>query len=127
MIIYVVVVVTYPSMISVRPGLCPACNGESENLDFRLENPVGEIHIPLPPMIMKIMKIADRGDVQRNVGLELHEVVTILEAMEVGDAYTILFGKPEGKRPLVSSGRRMGPREIRWEVVDWMHLAQDWD
>jgi hypothetical protein len=21
----------------------------------------------------------------------------------------------------------MNLREIRWEVVDWMHLAQDWD
>jgi hypothetical protein len=43
------------------------------------------------------------------------------------------FGKPERKRPL---GRprcrwedniRMDLREIRWEGVDWMRLAQDKD
>jgi hypothetical protein len=44
---------------------------------------------------------------------------------EMRDAYKILVGMPEGKRPL---GR---PRH-RWEViikmdlgVDWIHLAQD--
>jgi hypothetical protein len=43
-----------------------------------------------------------------------------------------LVGKPEGKRPL---GRprhgwediRLDLREIGWEGVDWMHLAQDRD
>jgi hypothetical protein len=48
-------------------------------------------------------------------------------------AYGILVGRPEGKRPL---GRprcrrvyniRIGLREIRWEDVDWMHLAHDRD
>jgi len=44
-----------------------------------------------------------------------------------------LVGKPEGKRLLGTLGRRwednirMGLREIGWEVVDWMHLAQDRD
>jgi hypothetical protein len=39
----------------------------------------------------------------------------------------------EGKRPLGSHRRRrednirMDLREIRWEGVDWMHLAQDRD
>jgi hypothetical protein len=51
----------------------------------------------------------------------------------VRNAYNILVGKPEGKIPL---GRprhrwedniRMYLREIGWEVVDWMHLAQDRD
>jgi hypothetical protein len=45
--------------------------------------------------------------------------------------YRILIGKPEGKRPF---GRRrhrwkdnvkMDLREIGWEGVDWIHLAQD--
>jgi hypothetical protein len=43
-----------------------------------------------------------------------------------------LVGKPEGKKAL---GRprcgwediRMGLREIEWEGVDWIHLAQDRD
>jgi hypothetical protein len=52
---------------------------------------------------------------------------------EMGNAYKILIGKPEGKRPL-------GRRRLRWEdsiridlkeigrkIVDWMHLAQDRD
>jgi hypothetical protein len=50
---------------------------------------------------------------------------------EMRNAYNILVGKPEGKRPL---GRprhrwegnvRMDLREIQWEGVDEMHLAQD--
>jgi hypothetical protein len=49
------------------------------------------------------------------------------------NAYIILVGKPEEKRPL---GRprliweaivRMVLREIGWEGVDCMHLAQDSD
>jgi hypothetical protein len=48
-----------------------------------------------------------------------------------GNAYKILVGKPEGKRPV---GRRRRRREdnirmdlkgTEWEFVDWMHLAQD--
>jgi len=48
-------------------------------------------------------------------------------------AYKILVGKPEGKRPLGWRRRRwedsirMDLREIGWEVVNWMHLAQDMD
>jgi hypothetical protein len=46
------------------------------------------------------------------------------------NAYRILVGKPEGKRPL---GRlwsrwkdiRMGLSEKEWKDLDWMHLAQD--
>jgi hypothetical protein len=39
--------------------------------------------------------------------------------------------KPEGKRPLGKHRRRwednirMDLREIAWEVVDWIHVAQD--
>jgi hypothetical protein len=48
---------------------------------------------------------------------------------EMRNAYKMLIGKPEGKRPL---GRprhqweynsRMTLREIGWEGVDWMNLA----
>jgi len=51
---------------------------------------------------------------------------------EMRDAYTILVGKSEGRRPLGRHRRgwkdiRIGLREIEWEGVDWMHLAQDRD
>jgi hypothetical protein len=44
-----------------------------------------------------------------------------------------LVGRPEGKIPLGRTRRRwednirMNLREIVWEVVDWIHLAQDRD
>jgi hypothetical protein len=47
------------------------------------------------------------------------------------NAYRILVGKPEGKRPLVRSGRRwvrnikMDLREIGWDGVDWTDMAQN--
>jgi hypothetical protein len=49
------------------------------------------------------------------------------------NAYRILVGKSEGKRPL---GRprcmwvdsiKMDLREIGWDGMDWIELAQDWD
>jgi hypothetical protein len=49
------------------------------------------------------------------------------------NAYRILVGKPEGKRPL---GRlrlrwvdsiKMDLRKIGWDGVDWIDLAQDRD
>jgi hypothetical protein len=49
------------------------------------------------------------------------------------NAYSIFVGKPEGKRTLGRPRRRwegsirMDLREIWWEGVDWMHLAQDRD
>jgi hypothetical protein len=49
------------------------------------------------------------------------------------NAYKILVGKPEGRIPLGRSRHRwennirMDLREIRWEGVDWIHLAQDRD
>jgi hypothetical protein len=48
-------------------------------------------------------------------------------------AYRILVGKPEGKRPLGRPRRRwvdnikMDLREIEWDSVDWIELAQDRD
>jgi hypothetical protein len=52
---------------------------------------------------------------------------------EMRYAYNILVGNPEGMRPLGRSKHRwednikMNLREIGWEVVEWMHLAQDMD
>jgi hypothetical protein len=51
---------------------------------------------------------------------------------ELKFAYSILVGKPIGKRPLGRFRRRwedvrVDLREIGWEGVDWMHLAQDRD
>jgi hypothetical protein len=49
------------------------------------------------------------------------------------NAYYILVGKPEGKRPLGKHRSRweynirIDHREIGWKGVDWMHLAQDRD
>jgi hypothetical protein len=48
-----------------------------------------------------------------------------------GRIYTILVGKPEGKRPLGRPrGRwldntKMNLREIGWNGTDWIDLAQD--
>jgi hypothetical protein len=52
---------------------------------------------------------------------------------EIRNAYKILVGKPEGKRPLGGPRRRwvdnikIDPREIGWDYVDWIELAQDRD
>jgi hypothetical protein len=49
------------------------------------------------------------------------------------NAYRILVGKPEGKRPLGRPIRRwvhntkMDLREIGWDGVDWIDLDQDRD
>jgi hypothetical protein len=47
------------------------------------------------------------------------------------NAYTILVGKPEGKRPLGRPRRRwldnikMGLREIGWVVMHWIDVTQE--
>jgi hypothetical protein len=47
--------------------------------------------------------------------------------------YTVLMGKPDGKRPLGKprrrweDGIRMDLREIGWGSVDWIQMAQDRD
>jgi hypothetical protein len=52
---------------------------------------------------------------------------------EKRNAYRILVGKPEGKRPLGNPRRRwednikMDLREIGWGGMDWIDLAQDRD
>jgi hypothetical protein len=50
---------------------------------------------------------------------------------EKGNAYRLLVGKPEGKRPLGRPRRRwadnirMDLGEVGWGDVDWIDLAQD--
>jgi len=52
---------------------------------------------------------------------------------EMRNIYNILIGKLEGKRPPGRPMRRwegnirMDLREIGWEYVDWIYLAQDTD
>jgi hypothetical protein len=52
---------------------------------------------------------------------------------EKRNAYRILVGKPEGKRPLGRPRRRwvdnirMDRREIKWDGGEWMDMAQDRD
>jgi hypothetical protein len=49
------------------------------------------------------------------------------------NAYRLLVGKPEGKRPLGRSRRRwvynirMDLGELGWDEVDWIGLAKDRD
>jgi hypothetical protein len=49
------------------------------------------------------------------------------------NAYRILLGKPECKRPLGKPRRRwvhnikLGLREIGWDGMDWINLAQNGD
>jgi hypothetical protein len=49
------------------------------------------------------------------------------------NAYRILVGKPDGKRPLGRPRRRcvdnikMDLREVGWDGRDWIDLAQDRD
>jgi hypothetical protein len=49
------------------------------------------------------------------------------------NAYSIFVGKPLGQRLLGGPRRRwkdnirIDLREIRWEAMDWIHLAQDRD
>jgi hypothetical protein len=52
---------------------------------------------------------------------------------ETRNAYRILVAKPEGKRPLGRSRSRwvdnvkIDLREIGWDSMDWINLAQDKD
>jgi hypothetical protein len=47
------------------------------------------------------------------------------------NAYRMLVGSPEGKRPLGRTRRRwvdhikMGLREIGWNGMDWIYVAQN--
>jgi hypothetical protein len=45
---------------------------------------------------------------------------------DIRNSYKIFVGKPKGKRILRGPGHRWEDlREIGWEGLDWMHLAQD--
>jgi hypothetical protein len=52
---------------------------------------------------------------------------------EERNAYRILVGKPEGKRPLGSPGRKLVDnikvdlREVGWDGMDWSELTKDRD
>jgi hypothetical protein len=52
---------------------------------------------------------------------------------ETMNSYRILMGKPEGKRPLGRPRRSWGDnikinlREIGWNGMQWIYLAQDRD
>jgi hypothetical protein len=52
---------------------------------------------------------------------------------EMRNAYKILIGKPEGRKPLGRPKRgwkdniTMDLRKTGWECVDWIHLYQDRD
>jgi hypothetical protein len=52
---------------------------------------------------------------------------------EKRNAYRILVGKPEGKRPLGKPRRRwvesikMDLRKVEWNGIQWLELAQDRD
>jgi hypothetical protein len=52
---------------------------------------------------------------------------------EKRNAYRILVGKPEGKRPLGRPRRRwednikMGRREIGWGCMEWIQMGQPTD
>jgi hypothetical protein len=49
------------------------------------------------------------------------------------NAYSIVVGNPEGKRPLGRPKRRwvnnikMNLRELEWDGIDWIDLVQDRD
>jgi hypothetical protein len=53
--------------------------------------------------------------------------------MAIRNAYRILVGKPGGKRPLGRRRRRcmdnikIDIRDIRWDGMDWIDVAQDGD
>jgi hypothetical protein len=52
---------------------------------------------------------------------------------ELRNAYTILVGKPEGKRPRERTrctwedNIRLDLKETGWQIVDWIHVTQDND
>jgi hypothetical protein len=63
----------------------------------------------------------------------LSVMVVFARMGENRNAYRILVGNPEGKRPLGRPRRRwvdnikMDVREIGWDGRDWIDLAQDRD
>jgi hypothetical protein len=56
---------------------------------------------------------------------------SLFRTVDSHNAYRILVGKPEGKRPLGRPRRRwvdnikLDLREVGWDGSDWIDLAQD--
>jgi hypothetical protein len=77
-------------------------------------------HLHSSPSIIRIIK-------ERRMRWVGHEA----RIGEKGNAYRLLVGKPEGRRPLGRPRRRwlnnirMGLVEEGWSDVDWIGLAQD--
>jgi hypothetical protein len=67
--------------------------------------------------------------------IKLRRMIWAGHVARIGEknAYRILVGKPEGKRPLRRPKRRwvdnikIDHREIGWDGIDWIDLAQDRD
>jgi hypothetical protein len=63
----------------------------------------------------------------------VYVVTNCVGGWEGRGAYRILVGRPEGRRPLGRPRRRwednikMDIREVGWEVMNWIELAQDRD
>jgi hypothetical protein len=63
----------------------------------------------------------------------MRQVRHVARMRDMTNSYNILVGKFEGKSPLGLHRRiwecniRIDFREIEWEGVDWMYLAQDRD
>jgi hypothetical protein len=59
--------------------------------------------------------------------------VYVAQMGEKRNAYRIMVGEPDGKRPLERTRRRrmdnikMDVREMKWHGMDWADLAQDRD
>jgi hypothetical protein len=57
----------------------------------------------------------------------------VARRVEKRNAYRILVGEPEGKRPLIRPRRRwvdnikMDLQEVGWGGMEWINLAQDRD
>jgi hypothetical protein len=82
-----------------------------------------ELHmLYFSPSIIRMLK-------SRRIGWAGH----VARMGEKRSAYRILVGKPEGKKPLVRTrlvwvdNIKMDIREIGWDGMDWIDLAQDRD
>jgi hypothetical protein len=85
-------------------------------------------------MLLKQVNMLEINEGTAQINLQGKRLSGHVERMgEKRNAYRILLGKPEGKRPLGRPRRRsvdnikMDLREIRWDGVGWMDMAQDRD
>jgi hypothetical protein len=74
-----------------------------------------------------------RSDFQSYKSRRMRWVGRVARMGEKRNVFRILVGKPEGRRPLGRHRRRwvdnikMDLREIGWDGVDWIDMAQDMD